>query len=462
MHKKIALIAILVGPMALPPVAAQSPGSCIWVDDDLETGLYGPKDFWGDTNNAYAGFVIPSGSDYIYRIEGQFPNSRFMSLESAVFLEDLDAPSAAVFGVAGLLEDFDDVIDQTVIPDEGSTNPFTPGTTLDFDELGDRYFTIDVVPEGIEWEGSPNQLTYPSGAANSEDGRAVLVSFRAYSPNKGVTGREFARDELPTITLFNRDGQPINTDEFPPNPRSLIGCGNSQWARDLGAAAETDGDADPPELGSVESLLSAIDYSSIDGFITSLRLARGLFEVANTNFEKWWQFSFRLVDIPFEGNAGIPGYLYGLTQMTPGKVAVIRFKAPSFLNTYAGEAPEFSDSYDLRFWSMCVLDFWKGEALACMADHMTNRFANRGYATMVYGPERVRAKAESLGYVFVEDRRDNLSGEWDDKALAFVYRRLLPSPAFQLKSLVDNDYVPKARVCSERQFLLGWCNIRFW
>lgn len=460
-HKKITLIAILAGPIALSTTMAQvqAAGACAWVDEDLKTGLYGPKDFWGDTNNAYAGFVIPSGTDYIYRIEGEFPNSRFMSLESAVFLEDGDAPAAAIFGVAGLLEDFDDVIDETIFPDEGSANPFTTGTTLDFDELGDRYFTIDVVPEGIDWEGSPNQLTYPSGAPNSEDGRAVLISFRAYSPNKGVTEADFSREELPTITLLNRDGDPINTEQFPPS--GLLGCGNGIWAQDLGAAADSEGGEEPPELGSLDSLLSALDFTSIDGFISSLRQARGLFEVANTNFEKWWPFSFRLIDIPFEGNAGIPGYLYGLTQVAPGNVAVIRFKAPSFLNTYAGKVEEFRDSYDLRFWSMCVLDFWEGQALACMADHMTNPSANRGYATMVYGPERVRSKAERLGYVFVEDRRDNAEGEWDDKALAFVYRRLLPSPAFQLNGLYSYDYVPRARVCSVRQFLLGWCNISF-
>lgn len=425
----IALIALLIAPAS----AQELPMDCAWTDSDLETGVYGPKGYWGDTNIAYAGFLLPSTPDFIYRFKGKFPNARYMSIESAVFLNidqglNLDATQ---------LRDLDDVVDRTIDPDPGSMNPFKEGAPYPGPEDGS--FTVDAVPEGVDLQGS-NPLSIPS-----EYGSLVLISYRAVSPNKDV---QIKPDDLPTIEALDSSTY-TKVDCSPAGPVY-------QAFLDLVASQASSGMSQEPdnELLPISDLL---DVSNLSELVENLRIARGLLEVEYTNFEKWWPFRFRLVNIPFEGSAGIQGYLYGLTQMDPGKVAIIRFRAPSFLNTYAGDVDTFTSRSDLRYWSMCALDYERGQALACMPDHMTRN--QSGFVTIVYGPKSVEGQAEAWGYAFMEDKRP-ADGKWDvDKALSLVYRQLLPSPLFKAFSLNRGDYVPKARVCSESQFLRGWCRI---
>ena len=433
MSTRLPLLALLTLVVA-PASAVGEPADCGWVDYDLKTGVYGPKQYWGDTNNAYAGTVVPSGPNYVYRFKGKFPNSRYMSIESSVFIDD---GSVDQLGVAGQLQDLDDAIDQTIVPDAGSTNPFVEGASY---PGADNYFTVDAVPEGVDWD-SPNQFTIPADSGGSL--KVVMISFRAISPNKDV---QIAKEDLPTVEALDLTGAkvdcnwggPVRTPEFYGLVRDLIE------------------QAPSPDAGI--GFADLLDVSEPSELIDNLRIARALLEVQYTTFEKWWPFRFHLVNIPFEGSAGIKGYLYGLTEMTPGNVAIIRFKAPSFLNTYSGEVKNFTSRTDVRFWSMCVTDFLGSVALACMPDHMTqpDRF---GYVTVVFGPDdgEVEAKAKSLGYAFMADRR--VAEDWEGKALAFIYRQVLPSPQFERFRLNRGAYVPTARVCSEGQFLRGSCSI---
>jgi len=406
MRANLALIGMLAGLIA----PAASLAVCEWIDSDLQTGLYGPKKYWGDTNIAYAGFLIfSSGQDYVYRFRGSFPESRYMSIESSK-IADTGLPDVTE---ALLLQDFDDAIDYMIVPDNGSENPFTEGTPLD---VTPRSFTVDAVPEGAQGCGN-NQLAIPS------DGSSALISFRAVSPNEGV---EITESDLPTITALDaKTCQPVD-------------CSLANPVGDLVIGDEGE--------------------TSLEQQLKNLRQVALLYEIENTTFEKYWPFKFRLIDVPFEGSAGIEGYLYGLTKMTPGKVTIVRFKAPSTVDTYPSEVTTFSsEGKDMRYWSLCALDVEGSFALACVPDHVTqpNRF---GYVTIAYGPESIRDRAESLGYSFLEDRRE-LGEGWEDKPVAFIYRQLLPSESFAQSYLNQGDYVPKARVCSESAFLLGWCRI---
>jgi len=444
MIKRFALFALL----ALTASSASAfEEYCQWVDYDLDTGVYGPKQYWGDTNNAYAGVIVPSGPEYVFRFNGKFPNSRYMSIESAVYLDSGSAEG--LFGSAGRLQDVDDAIDRTIVPDAGSTNPFLDGASY---PGSNDYYTVDAVPDGVDWE-SPNQITIPADYSTDYPDdyglrKVVLISFRAISPNMDV---QITPADLPTIQAIRvSDQSVVDCDpNFGPLGFASIPAFWDLVVETLNQNAVPDGDID---------LAAFFDVSGPAEFIDNLRVIRGLLEAQYTTFEKWWPFRFNLVNIPFEGSAGVKGYLYGLTQMTPGNVAVIRFKAPSFLNTYSGEVETFTSRTDVRFWSMCVTDFIRGQALACMPDHMTQPDRN-GYVTVVYGPDngKVQDMATSLGYAFMAD--DRAPEQWEDKALSFIYRQLLPSPWFERFKLNRRSYVPKARVCSESYFLRGWCRI---
>ncbi len=143
-----------------------------------------------------------------------------------------------------------------------------------------------------------------------------------------------------------------------------------------------------------------------------------------------------------------------------GKVALVKFKAPSFMNTNdSNDKDLFVSGKDMRYSSLCSLDFANGRGLACIPDYLMEKDA-KGFVTIVYGPAggAVESKALALGYNVLPDNRVGL--DVAEQPAAFVYRQLLTSFRFSQIGLNKGDYVPRARVCSESLFLSGFCRIR--
>ena len=78
-------------------------------------------------------------------------------------------------------------------------------------------------------------------------------------------------------------------------------------------------------------------------------------------------------------------------------------------------------------------------------------------------------------WVYLEDRRldpamlsflsklgvdtKEWAAKWQDEPIMFVYRQLKPSPSFLKNKFNKGAYVPKARICSRKEFLFGICRI---
>jgi hypothetical protein len=395
-----------------------------WQSSDLATGIEGPKKYYGDTNIAYAVFSFPSDPSTVYRIKGMFPRARYMSIESS---ELIDIGNW----------DFDAIQDHKIIPDVGSVNPFTPGVALG---ASPRNFTVDAVPSGGEWV-AVNRLEFPT------NGNTNQIWLRIVAPNAQV-----AFNSLPTIEAYDlATGLPktecpqAQVANYSKSNDPLESVAQFKFA-DLSRASYAD-----------EAFNLTEDFSDL-GMLDLEGALLGILKTAVP--EKQWAFSFRLIEIPFEGSSAIPGYSYGLTKMGPGKVALVKFKAPSFMNTNDGDDEAlFVSGEDLRYSSLCSLDLADGRGLACIPDHLMKKDA-KGFVTIVYGPAGgvVESKVQALGYNFLPDNRVALNVA--EQPVAFVYRQMLPSVWFSQNGLNKGDYVPRARVCSERWFLSGFCVMR--
>ncbi len=399
-------------------------GECTlsWQNQYLDTGNLGPKNYFGDTNFAYAIFSFPPDPTTVYRLKGVFPDARFMSVESSE-LREIDN-----FEYLGF-RDFDAIQDHEIAADFESTNPFTPGTSLD---IQPRNFTLDIVPEGAQWPAfNNNRLDVPTGE------HLITIWLRIVLPNDPI-----AEADLPVIEAYDIDTGHSKT------------CSQAQVINSSESVAEIEnfnlaGAIYAPELFDLS--LNSPDLESF-GLKMLLQLYR------TSVREKWWIFKFQVIDIPFEGNSAIRGYSYGLTRLDPGKIAIVKFKAPTHVET-GPDVDQFNPDKDVRYWSLCSLDLVDGQGLACLPDSLAEK-DEWGFVTIVYGPEggAVESKAQALGYNFLPDNREALGVT--EQPLALVYRQLLPSDSFSQTGLHKGDYVPRARVCSERMFLLGFCNIR--
>lgn len=253
-------------------------------------------------------------------------------------------------------------------------------------ETPNRAYTVHVVPTGSGFYGE-NILKVSSAT------RVHSIFFRAYAPNDGV---EVTGEDLPRIFAYDlKTGQPA------PCPKTL------NTAFDPGALAF---------------------FLDLIGRQTVLTFQDGWF----------WNGT----------NHAIPTYAYALNRMKSGDVSVVRFRAPTFVDTTSGEGP-FIDVGDVRYWSFCIQDLKKSLTLGCIPDYLA-KVDPEGFATIVVGRgEEVRQRAEAKGFTFLEDRRSP-----QQQVMGFFYRNLFPKPGFPR---YQGDYMPIGVTCERKQFLAGEC-----
>ena len=361
-------------------------------------------------STAYAYFSFKSDPSTVYRITGEFPHVRYMSIETNKRLDNL--------GVGTW--DVDAIQDHAIIPDSGSINPFTPGESKN---ASPRKYTVYAVPVGIQYNAT-NRVD----VATDTSGGSIWL--RMVAPNNGYTVKsqaDYKKLPLPTIEALDLSG---NTKPCPLNSIVSSSIDNSI-------------------INSVQAQ-TIIPSLDLEGILKPV--------VGAVTPEKFWRFSFSVISMPFEGNSGIPGYSYGMTKMTIGNVALVKFKAPSFTNTFPDSYTIFNPVEDLRYWSLCSLNLDTAKGLACMADHQLH-VDKYGFVTIVYGlmgDSEVMTKAQAKGYNFLPDTRTVEQGQ---DILAFVFRQILPSTWFTITGLHKGDYVPQARICPRSAFLSGLCTL---
>ena len=151
----------------------------------------------------------------------------------------------------------------------------------------------------------------------------------------------------------------------------------------------------------------------------------------------------------------------GLTYR-PGRVAVVRGKAPSFPNTRTG-VPAGDPGAALRYWSMCQNDkVAPFPVVACAADYQTGLDTEGYYTYVIAAPSDLAATADPTVTVI----------PWGDTAVpnkVLILRNMLPSPAFYPYSVQASqdagtdpaatmgEYYPRATYCEVAVLEnLGW------
>lgn len=340
---------------------------------DLGTAPIGPKAFMGDTNAAYGEFGFHADNTKVLRLRGRFPHARFMSVESYRTKKN---------------SDYDAILDYQIEPNPGSQNPFRQGVSLDIEN---RDYSIDVVPNGIDWPNASNTLKLAT------DSSIVSIWVRYYSPNAGFT---ISLADLPTLEALD---------------------------------AQTGAPAECPEP------YEFTPYTHYPQFLTYIVPHKTYLE-------------FKPFDVGLAGNNAIPTYPQAHSKMELGEVAVLKFKAPSFINTHPGSG-EFTNQGEVRYYSMCSINFVKNMGLACLPDHLAHP-DKEGFVTLVYGPEgAVESEAVRRGFNFLPDLRVP-----NQKMVMFAYRNILPSQWFTDNHLFKGDYMPTGMICSEKDFLTDQCN----
>lgn len=301
------------------------------------------------------------------------------------------------------LDTIDVLRDDQIRPDPGSSNPYVPNET----SLPGRSWRATVVSG--EADRSHNEISgLPAAGAQRIPSGFIII--RVYvpddpsSPNGGVA--------LPTVTMH------LGGTTVPLNP-----C------------------AQPSDSGS--------DSAPGAGILTRL------FETAATD-----AFPPGTPEATFANPATTTGlfangdnkYIAAGLTYRPGRVAVIRGKAPSFPDTRIG-VPAGEPGKSLRYWSMCQNDRVSPyPVVACAADYQTSLDAD-GYYTYVIAPPSDLASLSDPTVTLIP---------WGDTGVpdkVLIMRHMLPSDAFYPYSVQASqasggdpsatmgEYFPRATYC---------------
>jgi len=159
-----------------------------------------------------------------------------------------------------------------------------------------------------------------------------------------------------------------------------------------------------------------------------------------------------------ESSAGFGALATRLTRVP--ELVVVRFKAPTFPDTYDSRAP-ISGHEQVRYWSICEYELSTGRLAGCVADYQA-RLDAHGYATIVLGSASQRSRVAGA------PRSANWLPFGGDRQGALIYRQLLSAPGF-MQSVVRagstpavlqahmGPYYPLVMRCSIVRWVAGRC-----
>lgn len=280
----------------------------------------------------------------------------------------------------------DVLYDYQIDPDAGSENPYREGALM---EAPNRAYTVNLVKKGFP-------VVLPNMLKLEPKEKLHSVFYRAYVPSNGQVPTPA---DLPRIFAFNATtGAPTNCPKF-----------------------------------------------------------------IDTEFEAGWQklllhfiaekkkFDFKIKEGFDKGtNKGIPAYAYGLSKIPTGKVAMVRFKSPTFFDTQSGMGP-FKHTGDVRYWSLCMQNLKANETLNCLPDYLAKVDKSGFVVLVVGGDDSVKQAAVQRGFNWLPDARKK-----DQKVSAFFYRNLLPVKGFPY---YQGDYLPTGAVCTAADFIAEKCSL---
>ena len=240
-------------------------------------------------------YILPPGSTLLVR--GTYPFARYMS-----FTTNIGHPGGTGLDVlAG-------VPDRAIAPNPGSTNPFVRGDAPA--DPAQRRYTVRVTPStGADETSSANTL--PSQASGREEELGLLV-YRLYLPDDPADRPGGV--PLPELAIADAAG----------GERPLIPCTAAEQAAWM------------PRF---EALVRTVLLGAPPVVLPSGAQAP------------------RFVPAVFRGLAPNPDNRYLAAELVwaPGRVAVVRGKAPTFPNTRAGAS--VTGAAQVRFWSFGTVEY---------------------------------------------------------------------------------------------------------
>jgi len=314
----------------------------------------------------------------------------------------------------GVLNDYE------IEPDAGNQNPFVPGTDR---ATADRSYTVRMVPAGSDQAGLPNTLVIPA------DVEIACLLLRVYLPD---------------------DGQPLD---------GGVGMPDTSVFDDA-----TGEPADGPAKLRVEDYLSG-NLGDTLGLMTK---TQEYYAALSTQVESW------RLEIPNAFPQYENPYIWmPLAHPGPGRVALVRFRAPSFTDTGGGEGA-FSGEEDVRYFSVSV-----GGLLTTMTSRTINdselAIDDEGYVNLVIGaPWLLAPFARLRGWNFVPTRqhaqpilvfRQMLpQADFEGSFLRIFKLDLYEPPGTQVEELKASNFVgdwaPQGEYCTTWEFIKMLCGAR--
>ncbi|WP_373291684.1 hypothetical protein [Nocardia rhizosphaerihabitans] len=389
------VLAIAVG--FAGPVAADPPDSplCAWRFMSNSTVL---NVAFPDANSTYWMMPYALGPGDSIELSGTYPAARYFSLNT--YGTDLDT--------------VDTLRDNQIAPDAGSANPFVDASAASLPAARQRWHARLVNGPA---DHSRNEL---QAVASGQGTPIGFVIVRVYVPTD--PGSVSGGVALPEVKLSIAGAEvPSQPCAQPFDPAAYTGpvadVAKAAFDRAIAAAASGAFPGNAPEatFGNPAS-------------------TSGLFPNGDNK------------------------YIGTRISYQPGRLLVVRGKAPTFPDTRAGQSP--TDPSQVRYWSMCQNDLRSPyPVVACAADFQT-AFDESGYYTYVVAEPADLPASHDPGVTVIP------WGSTDVDKVLFL-RNMTPSAEFYPSSIQASQdsgsdpattmgpYYPKAAYCSAETFAAG-------
>jgi hypothetical protein len=327
--------------------------------------IYQPSNtyfFLGDQNASYYTFPYEVDPKIEIVIRGRYPYARYFTFNIA------SIPSHRLV---------DSVVGSELIPDPGSTNPFLPGANWD---AINRNYTLKIrftaPPEGSNHfvPGAGNNVIYAGTLENGEPNRFGLIILRIYVPSIGYD--KTGGVDLPFIT-YSPGGHRTHSTFETSSPFSAAFQNTNQ----LNSNNQMDFD----------------DYIHLNYFANSNKRNNRKMDLRQSSSLTWKRFA--PVFLQPEGNTVYT--LSNLIDRDPGKLLFIRWKAPTFPDTYHNFG--IAGDEDMQYWSMSFISPINIMGLYTISDYQTI-IDKKGYVNLVisFGAPRPSSVTSKNGFTWVD------------------------------------------------------------
>lgn len=320
--------------------------------------IYQPSNtyfFLGDQNASYYTFPYEVDPKTEIVIRGRYPYARYFTYNIA------SIPSHRLV---------DSVVGSELIPDPGSTNPFLPGANWD---ATNRNYTLKIrftaPPEGSTHfvPGAGNNVIYAGTLENGEPNRFGLIILRIYVPSLGFD--KTGGVDLPYITYSTEKKDNRHRAYFKTN----------QHNKD--------------ELNQV----FFDDYIHLKYVSNNNKRNNIKMDVGQSSALTWKRFAPAFLQP--EGNTVYT--ISNLINRDPDKLLFIRWKAPTFPDTYHNFG--IMGNEDMQYWSMSFISPINLMGLYTISDYQTI-IDKEGYVNLVisFGAPRPSSVTSENGFTWVD------------------------------------------------------------